>query len=257
MDIFVINLASSKDRLESITAELAAAHLNFTRISAIDGSSLSPSELNTHYQSNLNKRTYRRPLSLGEIGCYLSHRNCWQQVVDNKLAMALILEDDAALSDQLPAVLSTIEQLPIKWDIIKLCDPQKLTKHSSTVLLDNKTRLCQYKKIPSRATGYVVSQNGALKLLKARNVFGRPVDDDIQFYWEFNGEVFGIEPSPIRNSKLAAISDIDIDSSRQSTKTMLSRVKAPLLRLDYEIRLLIHNRKRKALSVNALKPSAW
>jgi glycosyl transferase family 25 len=249
MDIFVINLASSKDRLESITAQLTAAHLDFTRISAIDGSSLSPAELNAHYQPDLNKRIYRRPLSLGEIGCYLSHRNCWQQIIDNKLAMALILEDDAALSDQLSDVLSNIEQLSIKWDIIKLCDPPKRKKQASTVDLNKKTRLCQYKKIPSRATGYVVSQNGALKLLQARSVFGRPVDDDMQYYWEFNGEVFGIEPCPISNSPLATDSDIDSDRPRQSTKTILSRVKAPLLRLDYEIKLLRHNRKRKALSL--------
>lgn len=248
MDIFVINLASSKDRLASITAQLEAVHLNFTRISAIDGSSLSSAELNAHYQSNLNKRTYRRSLSLGEIGCYLSHRNCWQQVVDNNLAMALILEDDAALNDQLPGVLSSIEKLPIKWDIIKLCDPPKRKKYASIVGLDKKTRLCQYKKVPSRATGYVVSHNGASKLLKARSVFGRPVDDDMQYYWEFNGEVFGVEPCPISNSPLSTDSDIDSNSLRQSTKTILSRIKAPLLRLDYEIKLLRHNRKRKALS---------
>ena len=249
MDIFVINLASSEDRLTNIRAQLEVAHLDFTRISAIDGSCLSPAEINAHYQSDLNKRTYRRPLSLGEIGCYLSHRNCWQQIIDNQLAMALILEDDAALSDQLSDVLSSIEQLPIKWDIIKLCDPPKPKKHASTVGLDKNTLLCQYKKIPSRATGYVVSQNGAAKLLQARSVFGRPVDDDMQYYWEFNGEVFGIEPCPISNSQLATDSDIDSNSPRQGPKTILSRVKAPLLRLDYEIKLLRHNRARKALSL--------
>jgi glycosyl transferase family 25 len=253
VDIFVINLDCSKDRLDNITTELEKAQLNFTRISAINGSSLNSSELDTYYNPALNKRTYRRSLSRGEIGCYLSHRRCWQQVVDKNLSMALILEDDAQLNTQLPDVLSSIEQISINWDIIKLCDPPKYKKRLSTVPLDINFDLCQYKKIPSRATGYAISYKGATKLLQARNLFARPVDDDMQFYWEFNGEVFGIEPSPIRNSQLAANSNIDSNSPRRSTKTILSQFKAPILRLDYQLKLVRHNRTRKRLCTDSLK----
>jgi hypothetical protein len=31
----------------------------------------------------------------------------------------------------------------------------------------------------------------------ARESFGRPIDDDMQFYWEYSGNVYGVKPQPI------------------------------------------------------------
>lgn len=253
MEIFVINLDSSRDRLQNIKEELKKVQLSFQRISAVKGSALTPSERNTHYSSILNKKIYRRPLSNGEIGCYLSHRSCWQQIVDKKLPMALVLEDDAELDKCLPHVLSTIEEISLHWDIIKLCDPPRFKRRTSAIKLDKTINLCQYKKIPSRATGYAISYMGASKLLSTRNLFGRPVDEDMQFYWEFDGEVFGIEPSPISNSPLSENSNIDGNSSRKNAQNITSKFKGPLLRLKYELKLMHHNRRRKRLSTESFK----
>ena len=35
-----------------------------------------------------------RPLTYGEIGCFMSHYNIWQDMVDRNLDTVLILEDD-------------------------------------------------------------------------------------------------------------------------------------------------------------------
>jgi glycosyl transferase family 25 len=252
MEVFVINLDGSKDRLENITSELNKISLGFTRVPAVNGSLLDASELNRHYCAALNRKMYRRPLSRGEIGCYLSHRRCWQHIIDKKLPVALILEDDAALDCELPNVLSLIEQISIKWDLIKLCEPPKPKKILSSAPLNDHFDLCQYKKIPSRATGYLVSNEGATKLLQARNVFARPVDDDIQFYWEYSGVVFGVEPSPVCNSHFGDDSNIDSNEPRRSKKTLRSQFKSPILRLDYELKLLQHNRLNSKLDSKCL-----
>ena len=104
------------------------------------------------------------------------------------------------------------------------------------------------KKIPSRATGYLMSYGGAVKLLKARDHFGRPLDDDLQFYWEYQGDVMGIEPSPIWNSESSLKSDIDAEDNRKNTKTRTASLKGPVLRLSYELNLLRHNLNRKGLA---------
>ena len=245
MHIFVINLDRSADRLASISAHLQRLKLDFTRISAVDGGTLTTSQSTLEYCPDKNRKTYRRTLSNGEIGCYLSHRTCWQRIVDDHLNVALILEDDAVLHEHLPELLTTIEQLSMPWGLIKLCDPQKNKKANSSHPLNQDYQLSEYKKLPSGAIGYAVSAHGAAKLVEARATFGRPVDDDMQFYWEYQGLVFGLEPSPIWHSEATAGSDIDASGRRQRSKTLSSALKTPLLRLSYEINILHHHRKRQ------------
>ena len=113
------------------------------------------------------------------------------KIQEQQLDLALILEDDAEMSDQLSALLSNIEKIQQPWDIIKLCNPPKKKVVFKSVQLHCDFKLCLYKKVPSRATGYVVSLSGAKKLLQARENFAQPVDDDMQFYWEYSGNIFG------------------------------------------------------------------
>lgn len=75
--IFVINLARSTERLANSQRQLAAHGLSFERIDAVDGATLSQAQLNSHYSASLNKQNYHYPLSVGQIGCYLSHRKAW------------------------------------------------------------------------------------------------------------------------------------------------------------------------------------
>ena len=248
MRTFVINLDSSKLRMAEMNQRLTEINLAYERMPAVNGSQLSTEELHSFYKPALNKQLYRRPLSAGEIGCYMSHRNCWVKIQEQQLDLALILEDDAEMSDQLSALLSNIERIQQPWDIIKLCDPPKKKALFDSVQLHIDFNLCLYKKVPSRATGYVVSLNGAKKLLEARKHFARPVDDDMQFYWEYSGNIFGVEPSPIWNAQSSLESDIDNSGSRKSGKTFVSLFKGPFLKLKYEFQRIKHNRKRGDLA---------
>ena len=248
MDVFVINLDRSTQRLAEMTQRLEQLDLPFTRMSAVYGASLTDQELNRHYSSALNKRVYRRPLSAAEIGCYLSHRNIWQTMVDDNLTMALILEDDAELGAQLPAALATVENLTRPWDVIKLYEPQIKKPLARSIPLNQDFSLCQYKKIPSTSTGYMVSLAGAAKLLRARELFGRPVDDDIQFYWEYSGEVYGVKPYPISIANSSLESTIGPDGQTRSRKTVAGTLRGPLLRLAYEILRIYHNFRGQKLS---------
>ncbi|MDG1819676.1 MAG: glycosyltransferase family 25 protein [Porticoccaceae bacterium] len=248
ISVLVINLCRSVKRMAEINRRLSTVELPYTRISAVDGSTLSQGQIDRHYSPTLNSKIYRRPLSLGEIGCYMSHKKCWQHIVDHNLDMCLILEDDAELDACLPDLFPLIEPYKQPWDIIKLCTPPKRKKIASSLRLSDKFKLCQYKKIPSRATGYLVSYEGAVKLLNTRDHFGRPLDDDLQFYWEYQGNVLGIEPSPIGNSESSLKSDIDAGDKRRNTKKLAANFKTPLLRLSYELNILRHSINRVGLA---------
>ena len=83
-NIMWINLEISKDRRERMIKDiLSKININnkfkITKIDAKDGNSF------------VNNNTF---LTKRELGCYLSHRDCWIKIINNNLSCALILEDD-------------------------------------------------------------------------------------------------------------------------------------------------------------------
>jgi GR25 family glycosyltransferase involved in LPS biosynthesis len=64
-----------------------------------------------HRIDNSIKRAHKRPnMSLGEIGCFASHRELWQRQVDEGREFVLILEDDARFH------VSKLRNLLLNWD---------------------------------------------------------------------------------------------------------------------------------------------
>ena len=84
---FVINLDSSPERLAGISERLNELGIPFERIPAINGLALSDEQVAAltypldHFESRIR---FPRELSKGEIGCFLSHRMCWQRLLESK-----------------------------------------------------------------------------------------------------------------------------------------------------------------------------
>ena len=72
---------------------LEAMGLIFEITDAVDGKALSKAELDT-----LMNCAADVSLSPGDVGCYMSHINICQQIVDRNIPLALIMEDDASLN---------------------------------------------------------------------------------------------------------------------------------------------------------------
>jgi glycosyl transferase family 25 len=189
--IWLINLDSNPERYESAKKQLQKLGLDAERFSAIYGKNLSQAEVTACYDPALNQKKFRRPLSPGEIGCYLSHRTLWQRMVDENIAMAFILEDDIDLEPEFLTVLEKITQLK-HWDMIKLADDRAGTGEQKKELGDGYT-LVNFAKVPNCTTGYALTLEGAKKLL-SRPKFFRPVDVDLQFYPELNLTVYSMLP---------------------------------------------------------------
>ncbi len=99
----VINLKSSTERRERMVRLLTpfADILDVRFVEGIDGRRLSEEEKRAAL-SRGSRRKWERKLAWcdGEIGCALSHRKCFQTIVDDRLDYALILEDDLEFSDE-------------------------------------------------------------------------------------------------------------------------------------------------------------
>lgn len=116
-EIFLINLDSDKNRLNFMDLQFKKFGLTYRRIQAINGKKfieefgLSSSKYIKDISDRLNGLS--RPLSLGEIGCALSHNKCYEIIEAENIDYALILEDDVVLSDSFLTGLS---------DALKKCE---------------------------------------------------------------------------------------------------------------------------------------
>lgn len=208
--IVYINLDRDVDRRQHLERQLERLGLSAHRIRGVLWSELTPQEQSKFYSSEVNQRKFYRPLSDGEKGCYVSHLYAARHAIEASYDRMLILEDDVILKDGLPAVLKAIERLPVEgWDIIKLYSRQKESPRLRRPLSDlDGYELCTYKRVPSWSNAYVVSQAGARKLCKNFVPFGRPIDVDKRYWWEFDLRILGILPSVVEKAPLSKNSSI-------------------------------------------------
>lgn len=244
--IFVINLDERADKFKNAEDQILAQNLVCERVSAVRGSNLSQKEVDAAYDSKLNKQRYLKALSLGEIGCYLSHISAWQKIVDEKLDYAIILEDDCKLEASFKEITNIIPMLK-DWDYMKLTGPRGGRKIQERQLVTQGFELTHFNKVPTSASGQVVSLNGAKKLLANSTPFYRPVDVDIQQYWEKGIDVIGIEP------KLTDTCGMDSDITAMAKTSGRANKSALWPRIQFRITAAIktsnQNKKRPNLSL--------
>jgi collagen beta-1,O-galactosyltransferase len=93
--IFLINLERRPERREKMEEILRLVGIEFKRIEAIDGHKLSQKQISEiKFLPGYFDPFHRRPMKLGEIGCFLSHLKIWEEIVGNGLQRAIVLEDD-------------------------------------------------------------------------------------------------------------------------------------------------------------------
>jgi len=109
--IFVINLDERPDKFKNAEDQILAQGLSCERISAVRGSNLSEEEITKNYDTKANKKHYMKTMSVGEIGCYMSHRAAWQRIIDEELDYAIILEDDAEVLSNFTSGIECLNKL--------------------------------------------------------------------------------------------------------------------------------------------------
>lgn len=121
----VINLDRSPDRLQLIKDQLDQLSLSFERIQAFDGKSFNPSDIESIKPNllSLNKIWFPYHLINTEYACFLSHRKCWERLLDSTEDYAVILEDDVELASDAIMYLANSDWIPKHIHLIQLCAP--------------------------------------------------------------------------------------------------------------------------------------
>jgi glycosyl transferase family 25 len=241
--VFLINLDNSTERFTFMDEQLKQLGVEYQRISAVYGKDLHDTEIAKVYDPQTNLQKYDKKLNLGEIGCYLSHVQCWQMIIEQQLDYALILEDDSILDPALMTVIQHINNLSADWDYIKLCHGRKPKGIVKSIVLDERFSLSTCLKLPASTRGQCVSFAGAQKLLATAYPIARPVDIDIQFWFEKQLRCFVVRPFPVIGT------DLDSDINRQGRRTHVER--HHLLRIwqkvKFELNLLKYKQQLPSL----------
>ena len=212
--IFVINLDTSPERFSNTQAQFEQINVNVTRLQGVLGKALSESEINEVYSPQLNFAKSDRALSKGEIGCYASHRKAWQQIVDMEVPFGIVAEDDIIVEPFLQEALDMLKALTIDWDLIKLA-PYKNTTRPVVMAkqINARFELVINRKTITGCAGYALSRKAAMKLLKSTSPFYRPVDTDLQHFWEHDIDIYALQPFVIKQDLTY---DSDIGTSRKN-----------------------------------------
>jgi GR25 family glycosyltransferase involved in LPS biosynthesis len=129
------------------------------------------------YYYDKTKRLNKHIMKAGELGCAWSHLNIYKKLCSDKLYNKyLIFEDDACLSENLDTIYNTLNNLPNIFDICHICLSDWYPFNKTDKVNDYFYNV--EKKFFNRLTAYIISKEGALKVLKySNNYINIPCDD--------------------------------------------------------------------------------
>ena len=234
MDILLINLDSSKDRLAFQQQQFARLGLGFQRLSAISVDAISDDQYEQLASS------WERPLRRTELACFLSHRMAWEEVVRRKRP-CLILEDDVLIANNLAKILEALEQVR-GMDHVTLENRcrKKLVSRKPIRSLPYDSNLYQLYLDRTGAAAYVLWPGGAEKLLTSIDEKGPAIAD--AFISLNRGLISGqVEPTPVIQLDMCSCYGI---TSRLDTESTISNVKVKRPKATTWIEYLVFRLRR-------------
>ena len=139
--IYVINLKRTPERKLHIQRQLDALNLSYSFVDAVDKYDLSSPAYRAEIAGLLgideviiNRRGTLLPRICHHFACSLSHVKVYNLMIERNERAACILEDDAVLSPDFPAILRAAQKAP--WDILMLSSQSRTIRHIPAMNLD-------------------------------------------------------------------------------------------------------------------------
>ncbi|KAG9488701.1 procollagen galactosyltransferase 1 [Eleutherodactylus coqui] len=212
-EIFLINLKRRKDRRDRMKTTLYELQIDFKLSDAVDGRGLNDSQvaaLGIKMLPGYKDPYHGRPLTRGEMGCFLSHYNIWKEISERSLAVSAVFEDDLRFEiffkRRLENLLQDLEREKLDWDLIYLGrkrmqveEPEEPVPGIRNLVVSDYSYW---------TLSYLISLQGAKKLLDAEPLLKmlpvdeflpvmynkHPVDDYSSQFPSRNLHAFSVEP---------------------------------------------------------------
>ena len=174
MKTYVINLKTSENRriyMENLLSPYKDI-LDVCFVEAVDGRILTDKQLSSIWNLKGSYKTYGRFLRKGEIGCALSHKKCYREMLKSREDVALILEDDVVFQcDNVnEIILSTTDFLlhTEQATIVLLSGSYWFTEK---VNIDNEYYHLAIVREAMGAMSYMINRKAAEKMVQSDNIF--------------------------------------------------------------------------------------
>ena len=137
--MLIISLKDSGARRNFMQKQCEALQQPCTFVDAVAGSKLTPAmvdEVAHHCKMRLSRN---------EVGCFLSHKACWQKTVSDGLSYAIIVEDDVTVDQDIQNLraryIPQLEVLDPEWDVLYLAFNHDIDFKSHFAMLKAKNAL--------------------------------------------------------------------------------------------------------------------
>ncbi|XP_052374511.1 procollagen galactosyltransferase 1-like [Oncorhynchus keta] len=171
-EVFMINLKKRTDRRDRMLRTLYEQEIACKVIQAVDGKAMNISEINAlgiHMLPGYSDPYHGRPLTKGELGCFLSHYNIWKEIAERGLKSSLVIEDDLRFEvffkRRLMNLMSEVESQGLDWDLIYI-GRKRMQVDRPEKSVPNIHNLVEAD-YSYWTLGYMMSLQGAQKLLRA------------------------------------------------------------------------------------------
>lgn len=195
--VYLINLEKDRTRLEAATAELSRAGAAWIRVPAVNGRNLPSERIAKVYDAHANRTRARHPLTLPEVGCYLSHIAAWRNIANSGMPGGVVLEDDFRITGDFQGALRAVSRDSGDWDMVKLFTFRPGAKRLKPRRVGPGMEIAEPYKVPSTTLGYAIRRAAAERLITSSQPFFRPIDEDHKFFWERGLKIALLSPQPI------------------------------------------------------------
>jgi GR25 family glycosyltransferase involved in LPS biosynthesis len=212
-DVYVINMVSNKERLESFKHQYEKSDLawkNYIVYPAVVGKDLdivnyvTPEAYSQLMEADAKKtRRHHYDITRGAVGCYLSHLDIYKKIAASDKKYGLIFEDDVMIAtDFYKRMLFGLNTVPDDWDVYLL--------GLICLKCDVKNDYISVNRFWG-THGYLVKKDAALKLIENFDkLISKQIDADISLLIKQNKiKVYSINPIIVAQQN-AFISDIQI-----------------------------------------------
>lgn len=195
---FIIHLARATARRSQVERLLETCPVPSKILDAVDGRALSQTEIDAVYtRESLHTPNYPFEMTVGEVGCFLSHRKAWQAIVDSGLDAGLVIEDDVEIDAKaFTPALALARQHVAELGYIQFQTRPVRSKYE-TVFHSAGTSLVRPVIGPLRTSAQIVSAAHAKHLLDLTAHIDRPVDGFLQLSWATSLPVCCVIPSGV------------------------------------------------------------
>jgi GR25 family glycosyltransferase involved in LPS biosynthesis len=162
--VFIISLQRSP-RCGALRSALQQLGIPYEIVAAADVRKLTSTEIAALYDERRAIRRVGRPMGRGEIGCALSHRGVYQTMIERRIPLALILEEDAIPGSGFKALWQASNTLPANVDILILYSELGFVRRRAAASVAG-CALHRVTAMLSGTVGYYIRQSTASALLQ-------------------------------------------------------------------------------------------